>query len=467
MVGQEVHLYVDVLVRRKQMTYQNQTFAHLPLRNVHVSLPALDVGPMEFVRPLSEVVKEHAPAQGRHGYKVNHLPGEAVFDKEPDDSKEEVGYYRRRLEVPVRFKQPGKVSLPLAGVSGEVLANGSSTGQRQFGGGWQPFVATSELSTFDVRDLPADRPHDFTGNIGELKVTAKASHTKMPAGTPFTLTVRLEGQGYLPRAGSLDLTANPEFTHRFRVLINNDRALSDTLREVTVTLRPLNSEVKEVPPVSVSYFDSKSDEFKTAKSAAIPLEVTGTANLTEGPEASEPSAGPSEDDLAGLEDLTTARDRGFITRNLLPIAALVLAGVVVGGVLIGGHMRRTMRRLSANRNSRALVQDHQRAAGEVRRQLASSVQSVHDIRELLQTVLRTRFGLPPGEITPADARSRLCQAGVDEGLANACSELLESCAAAEFAPGINPVSVPELAARAERLTAQLAKCKPVTALAGT
>lgn len=465
MVGQEVHLNVDVLIRREKVTYQNLTYPHLPVTNVQISLPALDLGPMEFVRSLGEVVKEHAPPQGHHGYKVNHLPGEAVFDKEPGDSKEELGYYRRRLEVPVRFKQAGKVVLPAAGVAGDAWMSGPSAGRRQVGR-WQPFVAISELLNFDVRELPGDRPREFSGNIGELKVTTSASQAKMPAGTPFTLTVRLQGEGYLPRSGSFDLTANPEFTRRFRVLPQNDRALSDTLREVTVTLRPLNAGVKEVPPVSVSYFDSKTDSFTTAKSAPIPLEVTGTANLAEDPATGEPPAEASQDDLPPLEDLTAAHLRGFLMRNLLPVVALAVAVAVVAAVLVGGRMRRTMRRLREGKASRAVAQDHQRAAGEVRRKLDSSVHSVHDVRELLQMALRIRFDLPPGEITPHDAAMRLHHAGVDPSLVNACAELLDTCAAAEYAPGVNPVSLPELTARAERLIARLANAGSMHEMAG-
>src|SRR5262249_47003948 len=388
-----------------------------------------------------------------------------VFDKETGEVKDELSGYRRRLEVPVRFTKAGNLTVPAAGVSGEALLAGLS-GQRQ-GGRWQPFVATSESLTFDVRDLPQDRPRGFSGNIGDLKVTATASQTKMPAGTPFTLTVRLEGQGYLPRPGSLNLAANPEFTHRFRVQPKEDRALSDTLREVTVTLRPLNSGVKQVPPVSVTYFDSKADEFKAVKSAAIPLEVTGTMTLAEAPETADPATASSPDDLAALEDLETAHNRGFLTRNLLPAAALTLAVALVAAVLLGSRMRRTMRRLRDHRANRAAAQDQQRRAGEVRRQLASSAQSVHDVRELLQRALQRRFGLPPGEITPHDAASRLHEAGVDAGLANAFSELLEVCAMAEFAPGVSSVPLPELAAQAERLIAKLAKCNSVNALAGS
>jgi hypothetical protein len=453
MVGQEVRLNVDVLVRREQVRYLNQTYPHLPLKAVHLSLPPLDIGPMELVKPLGEVVKEHAPPAGHHGYKINHLPGEVVFDKEASESKDELGWYRRRLEIPVRLKQAGKVSIQAAGVAGDVFVSAAG-GSRRTAGRWTQFAATSESLDVEVRDLPANRPRDFSGNMGELRVTTSASQTKMQTGTPFTLTTRLEGQGYLPRAGSLNLAASPEFTHRFRVHADADRAVSDTVREVTYQLRPLSADVKEVPAVAVTYFDSRTDEFKTVKSAAIPLDVSGPP-ISPDP-ASESATEESERDLPLLEDLDAAHKRGFLTRNLIPIAALLAAITLVAGVLIGGRLRRWR----AQQPSRAAEQQRQQAAGEVCRQLTSRVQSVHEVRELVQKVLRARFGLPAGEITPHDAAERLRQAGVRDDLASESAELLESCAAAEFAPGVNPVSLPELIARAERLTTQLTNASP-------
>src|SRR5262249_5746996 len=160
---------------------------------------------------------EHAPAQGHHGYKVNHLPGEAVFDKEASGAPTDLGWYRRRFEIPVRFTKAGKTALPAAGVAGEVWTSASISNRRTNNGRWQPFTAVSEPLAIDVRDLPKGAPPDFNGNIGELKVSAAASQTKIPAGTPFTLTVRLEGHGYLPRGGSLELEKRREFAERFRV----------------------------------------------------------------------------------------------------------------------------------------------------------------------------------------------------------------------------------------------------------
>jgi hypothetical protein len=78
-------------------------------------------------------------------------------------------------------------------------------------------------------------------------------------------------------------------------------------------------------------------------------------------------------------------------------------------------------------------------------------------------MLRSRFGMPAGEITPHDAAERLRRAGVADGLANACASLLEDCAAAEFAPGVSPMSLPDLTARAERLVAEISSAIPVVA----
>jgi hypothetical protein len=450
LVGQEVHLLVDVLVRREQVNYLNQTYPHLPLSKVHISLPPFENGAMEAVRPLGELLKEHAPAQGHHGYKVNHLPGEAVFDKEPADAQTDFGWYRRRFEIPVRLTRTGKLSLPSAGVAGEVFAAAISS-IRRANGRWQPFTAVSEPLAIEVRELPANKPRDFSGNIGTLKLTASASQTKMPGGTPFTLTVRLEGQGYLPHPGSLDLAARQEFTQSFRVLPNADRALSDTLREVTFTLRPLNANVKEVPPVTVSYFDTKTDEFKSGKSAAIALEVTAGTDIATG-NPTEAATEPENNEPPTLfEDLAAVHDRGWITRNLLPAAALAVALGVVTSVLARGRLRRWR----GSRSNHAAIQQGQQAVGEVRRQLCKYARSAQDVRKLLQKALRQRFQLPPGEITPPDASARLRQTGVDGTLADECAMILEDCAVAEYAPGACGAPPSELAARADRLIGQL------------
>jgi hypothetical protein len=138
------------------------------------------------------------------------------------------------------------------------------------------------------------------------------------------------------------------------------------------------------------------------------------------------------------------------------MGALLLAGMVVAGVLAGGRIRQTFSRLRTNQATKSLLRQHQQTLGEVHRKLASQPGSPHEVRELVQRMLRQRFGMPPGEITAHDAAERLRQAGVAESVARSCEELMEQCAAAEFAPGMQPVPLPELAARAEGLVRHIA-----------
>ena len=135
----------------------------------------------------------------------------------------------------------------------------------------------------------------------------------------------------------------------------------------------------------------------------------------------------------------------------------MLTATIVVGVLVGGRLRPATRWLRDRYASRSVARMRLRTAGEVRRQLMSRVQSVHEVRELLHKVLRAHYGLPPGEVTSEEVAACLRQAGVDEELVSACTDLLKACAGAEFAPDFNPVSLSELTSRAERLTGQLAK----------
>src|SRR5207302_10505210 len=81
-------------------------------------------------------------------------------------------------------------------------------------------------------------------------------------------------------AGAPDLAARPEFTKGFRVRAEEARNVAGNVREFTYTLRPLAEAVTEVPAVTVSYLDPKTNKFRAAQSDPIPLQVTAGQNAT-------------------------------------------------------------------------------------------------------------------------------------------------------------------------------------------
>jgi hypothetical protein len=73
------------------------------------------------------------------------------------------------------------------------------------------------------------------------------------------------------------------------------------------------------------------------------------------------------------------------------------------------------------------------------------------VRRTAQEFLRHHFHVPPGEVTPQDAEDCLRRSGVPQGLARSFAALLDTCATAEFAPGVVNTTSADLAAYARQL----------------
>ncbi len=446
-VGEEVQLYVDLLIQRGQVSYGGKTYPYLPVSKVTINLPPLDGSrQFELSRPLDQFLAGDAIEPGKHGFHVNNYPGEVKLEHEPADAKGadlDPARYRRRLAIPLRIREGGESKLAAAHVSGEVYV--LQPGNK---GHWEPFVAASEPLTFNALDLRrrADRPPDFTGAVGSLRVTAQASQTRMPAGTPFTLTLRLEGNGSVASAGAPDLASRPGFTSRFRVRAEDAHNVSDSVREFTYTLRPLSEAVTEVPGVTVSYFDPKANKFVAARSDPIPLEVTAAQNATPAAPPA-PATAPSPDPAVSVDE----PEPGWRVDSLLPWAegAMVLGLAACVGVW-------GVRRLRRRPKTRAVPRATARPVAAV----AMPAPTFAAVRRTMQEFLRRHFRLPPGEVTPHDAADCLLRGGVPAGLARSFAALLETLEAAEFAPGVARASPADLASYARQLMDQVIAAIP-------
>jgi hypothetical protein len=453
--GEEVQLHVDLLIQRAQVTYGGKAYAYLPVSKVALTLPQLDgVKGIEPARPLDQVVQENAIEPGKHGFRVNSYPTEVKLENEPGDANNpalDPGRYRRRLTIPLRVRDGGQVTLAAAHAAGDVFVPaGGNRGQ------WEQFVTASEPLTFTTLDLRrrADRPRDFTGAVGEVRVTAQASQTDMPAGTPFTLTVRLEGRGSVTSTGPPDLEGRPEFANNFRVRHEDTHTVNGSQRQFTYTLRPLSAGVKEVPPVPVSYFDPKANKFGTVHSEAIPLHVSAAQNATPDaqpaqpvpePPPQRPDVEPAPQSAPGFDSPITWIETG--------LAAALVTCLAAWGV---SRVHRSRKPLAIPVSPPTALPITRPAA---QAPLPPSP-TFATVRTTLQEFLRRHFHLPSGEVTAADAEACLRRGGVPEGLARSFAALLDTCETAEFAPGVVNASPGGLDDYSRQLTAQILAALP-------
>ncbi len=458
LVGEETELYVDMFVPRRPVRVAGRDFPCLPFKDVHLSFPDLDRLPqIELARPLDVYIREHAIPKGQRGMRINAFYTEVAMEQEPPDFKGDPNVYRRRLTFPVRLRAAGRLEIPPFTVSGEIynLTAGRAS--------WETFVAPSEPLAVDLRDVTGrkDRPDDFAGAIGRFRISSQASLTTLPVGTPFTLTVRVEGQGSLPRDAAPDLGRQPEFTKRFRVRLDGERTTADKAREFTYTLRPLAEDVTEVPAIHLTYFDASADRFETVQAQPITLTVTPATNVTPEPTAPEkqPETTVTEEPLPWQSvDAEQLKDWGW---QALPWVGL-LAGLVVSGYTLRRGLRWWRQRKPVVGKERTRSRD----SAVIRRKLQGAAGSPAEVRQALSDFLRIKFGLPEGEVTPGDVREKLGRAGVSEGLAYECADLLERCAAAEFGSGSSGHTPGELARAAKQLLEALERPGPGRSLLG-
>jgi hypothetical protein len=137
-----------------------------------------------------------------------------------------------------------------------------------------------EPFTFHVKPLPGEgRPDGFAGAVGRFRLRASASPTAVAAGEPITLTSKVEGSGNFARVTAPSFPATPGWraypaTGTFEPA---DSSGASGLKTFEQAVAPGGGDVKEIPPLSFSYFDPERAGYVTLRTEPIPVEVSGAA----------------------------------------------------------------------------------------------------------------------------------------------------------------------------------------------
>jgi hypothetical protein len=147
--------------------------------------------------------------------------------------------------------------------------------------------ATTGPISLTVSPLPPQgRPTAFSGLVGRYTITARATPTEVSVGEPIDLDVTVTGPHPLSLVPPLDLYSqlNPHQgdqqlrLSREPVLASVDGAAA----RFTTSVRARSVAVKEIPAVSLSYFDPFERRYKTAASQPIALKVTPSLTIGAG-----------------------------------------------------------------------------------------------------------------------------------------------------------------------------------------
>jgi hypothetical protein len=129
----------------------------------------------------------------------------------------------------------------------------------------------------NAQEPPAQgRPVDFTGLVGRFRIEAAIEPAKVVVEDPVTLTITIRGDkaGPPPSRGNLRLPA--ELKEQFFVedIPELDRTMTDGKAwEFVWRLRPKTTDIREVPPLQLSYYAPMLRRYQSARTEGMPLVV--------------------------------------------------------------------------------------------------------------------------------------------------------------------------------------------------
>ena len=252
------------------------------VRNVQFSAPVLGGGDFFVVDP-------HERTEPSKRYVRLGIQGQEVTAVQEAGSLEGRQYTTisfKRVLIP---KKPGALKLDPATVACE-----APSGQRAsrgffddffsmgLGGSYQRVVVQSNAPILEVLDVPPQgRPANFSGNVGHFSLEASAQPTDVKVGDPISLTLKLSGPSYLEGVKPPRLDLQEDLAKDFKVPEEISPAKIEGGKAVFIqTLRAKTPGVREIPPVELSYFDTKDGAFKVVRTQAIPIHVEATRVVT-------------------------------------------------------------------------------------------------------------------------------------------------------------------------------------------
>ena len=348
-------------------------------------------------------------------------------------------------------QQTGKLEIPAMDYEAVVAVQARQSMdpfEMMFNGGPSYVEVRKKLKSnkivIDVEKLPAGKPADFSGAVGNFTINSTISTDKLKSNEDFTLKVTVKGDGNMKLMGDPVIDFPSEFevmdpivTDKYK--LTNKGFAGEKVYEYVVT--PRTAGIYSLPTAKLTYFDTTEGQYKTAESQEYTIDVEKGASRAQVPGN---MYVPKEDGkilatdirYIKLGDTGNMEKNGFYASTLYYLLYIIpLAGFVVFVILYRKHIK-------ANSNV-TLVKTRKANSVAVRRLKKAKV-LLQDNRknEFYDEVLKAVWGymsdklnMPLSQLSKENISSELARRGCDEHVVGELLSLLNEGEFARYAPG--------------------------------
>src|SRR5258706_6548421 len=187
------------------------------------------------------------------------------------------------------FPDSATLVLPSANQGGDPIF-------RQFFNSGEQKQVSLVTETFNVQSLPLpdqNVPANFNGAVGNYTLAVTAGPTNVAAGDPITVRVQISGRGAWDAVTLPDQPAWHDFkTYPPTARVETTDQLGiEGKKTFEQIVTPQNTDVRELPSFSFSYFDPGAGTYRTLVQPATPLVVHSGGTADAGPAPQPPRPG--------------------------------------------------------------------------------------------------------------------------------------------------------------------------------
>lgn len=381
------------------------------------------------------------------------LPSNQQLTPERYDGKT---YYCADLRKTLLFPQrSGKMTIP----SGKIeIVFSVPSGQKieSFFGTQEIDVDVSKMMTSNpvsitVKPLPLNRPASFANAVGEFSIAPSITTRKIRANEPITLALEVSGTGNLKLVQTPTVKFPSNFESDEPDVNNNLQVTTDGLtgfKKIEYTAIPRYEGNYTIPPIEFSYFDLRSETFKTLSTPSYEIKVEkGDPN-----KAKSSNYGDEEEKLdKDIRPLNT-NDPQFLSRSntfvgsfrywlgyIIPLLLLVIfyffnkektkrnANVVM------------MRNKRANKTAVKRLEIAEKYLTEQKKELFYD-----EILKALWGYFSDKLSIPLANLTKDTIEAKLSEKGMDTALTQRFIHILNTCEFARYAPAESDTAMNDL-----------------------
>lgn len=297
----------------------------------------------------------------------------------------------------------------------------------------------------NVKELPAGKPANFSGGVGEFTISSSISTQELKTNDAVTLKLVISGTGNMKLINTPEVgfpqdfeIYDPKVENKFN-LTRSGLAGSKVIEYLAI---PRHAGNYTIPPVEFSYFDLKTQSYKTLKTDAYTLNVAKgegnadqvVANFT------------SKEDLKVLgkdiryiktgETTLTQKDDYFFGSMacylwyIIPFALFVLYLIIYRKQALENANIAKVRTKKANK----VATKRMKNAGKL---LAEKNMSAFydEVLKALWGYISDKLNIPVSQLSKDNIEEELVSYGVSDELIKAFIDTLNECEFARYAPG--------------------------------